>query len=108
MSFIGEVGPGFAINREYPNLGPRVSIVDHHGKLLARIGDNGVGIGLGQFLGPHGIAVDTYGDLYVAELGSAGWGQRYPDKATPTHLPNLKKLVRVGNYEGLTQHPHFP
>lgn len=95
VSFIGEIGPGFAINREYPNLGPRVSILDADGKLLSRLGDQGVGVAPGQFLGPHGIAVDSRDDIYVAELGTAGWMQRYADLPVPGRLPNLKKLVRM-------------
>ena len=35
---IGELGPGMSINREYPNLGPRLSIVDARGRLIARLG----------------------------------------------------------------------
>ena len=34
VCYIGELGPGMAVNRNSPNLGPRVSIVDNQGKLL--------------------------------------------------------------------------
>ena len=44
VCYIGELGPATAVNRK-PNLGPRVSIVDHEGKLLARIGDPAPGAG---------------------------------------------------------------
>ena len=95
LSFISEAGPALAINGDYPNLGPRVSIVDHRGELIARLGDNGTGLALGQFLAPHGIAVDSRYDIYVAELGYTLWAQRYPDQPKPASLPNLKKLVRL-------------
>ena len=39
VCYIGELGPVQPVNRNSPNLGPRVSIVDHQGKLLSRIGD---------------------------------------------------------------------
>ena len=95
ISFIGEAGPSSAANRDYPNLGPRISIVDHRGELLARLGDNGLGIGPGQFVAPHGLAVDSRDDIYVAEVGSIGWGQRFPTEASPPKLFNLKKLIRI-------------
>ena len=44
-----------------PNLGPRVSIVDHEGNLIGRFGDTPAGTELGKFLGPHGLAVDSRG-----------------------------------------------
>ena len=37
ICYIGEIGPHLPVNRDAPNLGPRVSIVDHKGKLLARL-----------------------------------------------------------------------
>lgn len=97
VSFIGEVGPGAGPNLHYPNLGPRVSIVDHRGQLLARLGDNGVGAEAGQFVAPHGLAVDSHDDIYVAEVGFTGWRQRYPDIPAPQALVNLKKLIRQSN-----------
>src|SRR6202040_219381 len=47
------------------HLGPRVSIVDHTGKLIGRFGDAPAGAELGKFLAPHGLAVDSRGDIYV-------------------------------------------
>ena len=95
FSFIGELGPGLAVNRDYPNLGPRISILDHRGVLVGRLGDGTVGVEPGQLTAPHGIALNSQGDLFLAELGSLGWRQRYPDSPTPQRFPNLKKLVRV-------------
>ncbi len=41
---IGELGPGMPVNRNVPNLGPRLSIVDATGKRIARLGgENGPG-----------------------------------------------------------------
>src|SRR4051794_27359735 len=66
--FVGEVGPAAAVSRNIPNLGPRVSIVDHRGKLIGRFGETPAGIELGKFLAPHGLAVDSRGDVYVGEV----------------------------------------
>jgi len=38
VCYIGELGPVQRVNRDAPNLGPRVTIVDHTGKRLARLG----------------------------------------------------------------------
>ena len=37
ICYIGEVGPAAAVSRDIPNLGPRVSIVDHEGRLIGRL-----------------------------------------------------------------------
>lgn len=95
LSFISEAGPGLAVNRDFPRLGPRVSIVDHQGELVARLADNGFGVNLGQFLAPHGIAIDSRYDIYVAELGATIWEAFYPKVPMPAAMPNLRKLVRV-------------
>ena len=39
LAYIGESGPGMAVNMKSPGIGPRVSIVTHEGKPLARLGD---------------------------------------------------------------------
>jgi DNA-binding beta-propeller fold protein YncE len=95
LSFIAEIGPQLPANRDFPRIGPRISIVDHQGGLVARLGDNGPGIDTGHFLAPHGIAVDSRYDIYVSELGALAWPLVYPDKPVPSRLPNLRKLVRV-------------
>jgi hypothetical protein len=63
ICYIGEVGPAAAVSRDIPNLGPRVSIVDHRGNLISRFGDTPAGTELGKFLAPHGLAVDSRGDI---------------------------------------------
>lgn len=36
-------------------------------------GEHGGGVESGKFMAPHGIGVDTYGDIYVGEVSSTGW-----------------------------------
>src|SRR3954447_23852949 len=74
--FIGEIGPDMAVNIDLPNCGPRVSIYTHKGELLARLGDMHAGLNPGQFISPHGIAVDSRGDIYVGEVSYTNWGRR--------------------------------
>lgn len=52
--------------RDHPG---RVSVLDRDGKVLDRWqGSSGKRGGPGGFIAPHGIAVDSHGDVYVAEV----------------------------------------
>jgi len=83
------------MSRDIPNLGPRVSIVDHQGKLIGRFGETPAGIELGKFLAPHGLAVDSRGDVYVGEVSWTAWPQIYPDTLAARPHP-LAAEVRKG------------
>ena len=96
LFYVGEIGPTMPVNRDVPNLGPRVSIADNQGKVLARLGDVRAGLRADQFIAPHGMAVDSRGDIYVGEVSYTAWPQVYPDKAIPNGLRSLRKLVRAG------------
>jgi DNA-binding beta-propeller fold protein YncE len=96
LCYIGELGPGMAVNRHVPNLGPRLSITTHDGKILARLGTLVAGLGAGQFLAPHGLAVDSRGDIYVGEVSHTVWPQLFPDEAMPQPLRSLQKLKKIG------------
>jgi hypothetical protein len=95
VCYIGELGPVMGVNRNSPNLGPRVSIVDHQGKLLSRIGDPHAGTAPTAFLGPHGLAVDSRGDLYVGEVSWTQWPQFFPDVPRPDYIRSLQKYEKV-------------
>ncbi|MEQ9121053.1 MAG: peptidyl-alpha-hydroxyglycine alpha-amidating lyase family protein, partial [Alphaproteobacteria bacterium] len=98
ICFIGELGPGMPVNRLYPNLGPRLSIVDNEGKLIARLGgEDGPGLEVGKFLAPHGLAVDSKGDIYVGEVSYTNWKTSFPDTEMPRPLRSLQKLEHVTN-----------
>jgi DNA-binding beta-propeller fold protein YncE len=72
LFYVGELAPGQEFsNRNWPNLGPRVSILDSQGRLHARLGDYGGPGALSPFIGPHGVAVDSSGSIYVGELSGA-------------------------------------
>ena len=45
----------------------RISILDSRGRPQVRWTSEGDGRGPGRFIAPHGLAVDSYGDLYVGE-----------------------------------------
>jgi hypothetical protein len=90
--YVGEIGGGVAVNQDLPNIGPRVSIYTAKGELLARLGNRPAGLEAGQFISPHGLAVDSRGDIYVGEVSYTNWGRRGP---IPPGLRSLQKLVKV-------------
>jgi hypothetical protein len=92
--YVGELGPFMALNRDHPRLGPRISILSSKGELLARIGDNGVGRRIDQFIAPHGLATDSRGDIYVGEVCNTAWPAVYPGEPRPEGLRVMRKLVR--------------
>jgi DNA-binding beta-propeller fold protein YncE len=56
--------------------GGRVSIFDRHGRLSARWGGGRNPCAPGDFFAPHGIWVDSGGDIYVAEVVMSAGGNR--------------------------------
>jgi hypothetical protein len=95
LCYIGELGPYLRSNRGMPNMGPRLSILTPGGKLLARLARTpAAGTEPGQFFSPHGIAVDSRGDIYVGEVSYTAWPSLFPEAPVPETLRVLQKLVR--------------
>ncbi|TCR66132.1 peptidyl-alpha-hydroxyglycine alpha-amidating lyase family protein [Bosea sp. BK604] len=95
LCFVGEIGPYMAVNRDTPNLGPRISIFSK-GELVGRLDAiGGPGAGIGQFTSPHGIALDSRGDLYVGEVTVASWPSLFPGQPLPQKLNSLRKFRRL-------------
>ncbi len=84
------------VNRFLPNLGPRITIVDNTGKRIARRRGTGPGLGPTEFMAPHGLCVDSRGDIYVGEVSWTQWPQLYPDKPRPENLRSPHKWRNVG------------
>ena len=61
LCFVGEVGPYLGSNRGFPNLGPRVSIAFEHRQVAGTAPGRRKRpwSGSGQFMSPHGLAVDS-------------------------------------------------
>lgn len=92
LCYIGEIAPSLTINENFPNLGPRIGIYDLPGRRLARLGDLRGGEEPHQFIAPHGLATDSQGNLYVAEVSWSFTGSRL---SPPRELRSFRKLVRV-------------
>jgi DNA-binding beta-propeller fold protein YncE len=100
ICYVGEIGPYYEFNRGAPNLGPRVSILSNEGKLLASITTvPAAGTGAGQFISPHGLAVDSRGDLYVGEVAYTAWPSLFPGEPVPKRLRSLQKFQRVSRHD---------
>jgi DNA-binding beta-propeller fold protein YncE len=93
LAYIGELGAAIGPNAQARNLGPRVSIYNTQGQLLARLGDQPEGEAPGQFIAPHGICIDSRGDIYVGEVSWTSTGSRLNP---PREIRSLQKLVRKG------------
>jgi DNA-binding beta-propeller fold protein YncE len=106
---VGEIGPYLRANFGWPNVGPRISILSDDGVLLSRISTNpSAGTGLGQFISPHGIAVDSRGDIYVGEVSFTGWPSLFPGKPAPANLRCIQKFAKVPMESPRTPSQHTP
>jgi DNA-binding beta-propeller fold protein YncE len=95
VCYVGELPPHMRINMAFRNLGPRISIVKSSGERIARI-DERSGLPAGQMLAPHGLTLDSHGDLYVGEVSHTVWSvYLHPGETIPQGLRSLQKLVRV-------------
>jgi DNA-binding beta-propeller fold protein YncE len=71
--------------------GGRVSVFGRHGELRARWGGGRSPCAPGDFFAPHGICVDSRGDVYVAEVVLSAGGNR---GLVPPDCHALQKFVR--------------
>jgi len=95
LCYIGEGGPSGEINRQWPNIGPRVSIHrTQNNEVMARLGKTPGGMFAGGFTSPHGIAVDSQGSIYVGELSGRSWSRFSKDPA-PAKRRVIHKLVKL-------------
>ncbi len=93
--YVGELPPHMRSNIDFPNLGGRVSILSKSGKPIGRV-DGRSGLPAGQFTAPHGVAVDSRGDVYVGEVSWTVYSTYlHPGEPVPPSVRSLQKLVRT-------------
>ena len=90
--YVGEQGPP-PVQQGVPNLGNRVSIYTPDGELVARFGNSHFGEGTDQFLWPHGVGVNSKGEVYVAEVSFVEWGRL--QKPIVDNPASLRKWTRT-------------
>jgi DNA-binding beta-propeller fold protein YncE len=94
--YVAELGPLFRNRVPFaPNLGSRVTVLDSGGDVLGRHGAPDRGTDPDQFIAPHGIAVDSYGDVYVGEVSGGQWPSSSSEPVPPS-LTTLRKLTGLG------------
>ena len=93
LVYVGELGAGMTVNQNVPNIGPRISVLNTSGETLAKIGHLGSGLDVGQFMAPHGLDVDSRGDMYVAEVA---WTNMSHFGDPPDNVRSFQKLVKDG------------
>ncbi len=91
--YIGQLPTSLPVNADYPNIGARVSVHDLEGHLLSWVGAKHAGDQAPeQFYAPHGLAVDSQGNIYVGEVAFSFFGRYQKPPVAPRCL---RKLVRV-------------
>jgi hypothetical protein len=82
------------IQKGVPNLGGCIRVLDYEGSELTRFGGELPGHEPGQFMEPHSIAVDSRGDVYVAEVCNS-WVANLGAPPPLGEWPSLRKWRRV-------------
>jgi len=78
--------------KDCPTVGHRINVFNRQGERLERIGDPMLGDGPDQFIAPHGIGVDSEGNLYVGEVSYTVWGRSLTPPQTFRCFRKLKKI----------------
>ena len=92
--FVGEAAPALNATANWWGIGPWISVFDEKGKCLAKLGAGRPGHEPGAFISPHGLAVDSHGDIYVGECAKGGF-KKYLKGEMPERLKCLQKLIRL-------------
>ena len=92
LVYIGEYFSGIGTNHMGTRLGPRVTVMNTDGEVVGRAGTESYGSQPGRFFSPHGIAVDSHGDIYVAEVAHSDFGRPWN---VSEELRSMQKMVRV-------------
>ena len=90
--YIGELGYGMSVNRDHPNIGPRITVMDTSGERLAVVGHLGFGQDVGQFMAPHGLCLDSRDNIYVGEVA---WTNANNNSLPADGVRSFQKLVKT-------------
>ncbi|MGA4838229.1 peptidyl-alpha-hydroxyglycine alpha-amidating lyase family protein [Streptomyces sp. G45] len=89
--YVAEQGPP-PVQTGVPGLGHRIQVFDRDGRLVTRFGAPLPGEAPDQFNWPHGVAVDSEGSVYAAEVSYVEVGSKLDP---PRELVSLRKWRRV-------------
>ncbi len=91
--YVGELGVAIGPNSQAYGLGPRVAIHDVKGNVLARLGDRPESEEPGSFIAPHGVCINSKGDIFVGEVS---WTHTGSHLNPPREVRSLQKLTKLG------------
>ena len=90
--YVGELGVAIGPNSQAYGLGPRVAIHDVEGNVLARLGDAPESEEPGHFIAPHGVCINSRGDIFVGEVS---WTHTGSNLNPPREIRSLQKLTKL-------------
>jgi len=91
--YVGELGAAIGANSQATGLGPRIGIMDIKGNYLAKLGDVPESESPGSFIAPHGICINSKGDIFVGEVS---WTHTGSKLTPPREIRSLQKLTKKG------------
>lgn len=93
--YIGELAPFRPLETLHAGQAPRISIVGRNGHVAARLGEGGPGLSPTEFFAPHGIAVDSLGNIFLGEVTAATWAHYFPGRPLPVNGRYFRKLTKL-------------
>ena len=97
VCYIGELGPVEPVNRDVPEPRPARHHRRQHRQAPPRLGGLRAGLGLDQFLAPHGLTVSTAAATSTSARCRGPTGRNdFRKTATPDNLRSLHKFRKVG------------
>jgi hypothetical protein len=93
LVLVGE-GPPTTYMHNTPNIGSRVAVFTPDGTRVGTVGAGGWGYEPDHFTSIHGVAMDSAGDLYVAEATHAVLTRYYKEEAPGGELISMRKWAR--------------
>lgn len=90
--YVAEAGPP-PVQEGVRNLGRRVAVLDPDLNEIDEFGDAHGGLHPNQLLAPHGLATDSTGAVYVAEVSYTAYGSA---QTPPREVVSLRKWAKTG------------
>jgi DNA-binding beta-propeller fold protein YncE len=97
--YIGGLAPFRAAEELGPGQGPRITILTRQGDIAQQIGGERPGIAPTQYIAPHGIAVDSGGNIFLGEVAHAAWVHYFPNAPCPPDITTFRKLAKADCWE---------
>ena len=96
LALVAEIPPGMSFMTGFPRLGARITIYDLAGKRLAAFGEALPGDKHPfQFWAPHGIVMDSQGNIYVGEVSYAHDSMTRASAPQPWTRRVFRKMLRI-------------